>query len=39
MTGKIDDYLSYRKEFAITDNKNTERSACYDAFNERAGSA
>lgn len=38
-TGKIDDYLSYRRHSDIAEDKDIERSACYAAFNERSGSA
>lgn len=37
-TGKVDDYLNYRREFSIAADENTERSACYAAFDERPGS-
>ncbi len=38
-TGKIDDYLNYRREFSIASDESIERSACYAAFNEGSGSA
>ncbi len=38
-TGKIDDYLSYRKELSIVPDENIERSECYAAFDEGSGSA
>lgn len=37
-TGKIDDYLNYRREFFTDSDDNIERSACYAAFDERSGS-
>lgn len=39
-TGKVQDYLSYRREVAETEDKEErERSGCYASYNERSGPA
>ncbi|MGN0584651.1 MAG: hypothetical protein ACI4JD_04285 [Ruminococcus sp.] len=38
-TGRIDDYLTYRREECRSDDTDRERSVCYASDNERSGFA